>query len=319
MRTAQDVTATSGGDENLTLRSSVLHGGDLEAVDSGLEGVDGVDLSNEDTGTHAAEGVGATLANVTVTGNDTNLTSNHDIGGTLDTVNERLTATVQVVELGLGNRVVDVDSGDSQLLLLEHTVQVVDTGGGLLRQTEATLELLGELGVDQSGQVTTVVQDEVELLAILESLELLLQAPVVLLLRLTLPGEDGDTSRSNSRRSVVLSGEDVAASPGDLSTQRSERLNENSSLDSHMQATGDTGTLEGLVLSILAADGHKTRHFNLSQLNLPTTESGQGLIMLGTMASSSLSLSSTKSEDKVRGTYDIGDLELLSGGSHDVD
>ena len=337
VRTAQDVTAAGGGDKDLTQRSSVLHGGDLVAVDGGLESLDGIDLSNEDTGTHAAESIGTTLANVTVTSNDTHLASNHDIGGTLDPVNERLPAPVQVVELGLGNGVVDVDGGHGQLVLLEHTVQVVDTGGGLLGETVATLELLGELGVDQGSQVTTVVQDEVELLAILESLELLLQAPVVLLLRLALPGKDGDTGSSNRRRSVVLSGEDVAASPGDLSTQRSESLNEDSSLDgcnpsasffllpkerigrTHVQATGNTGTLEGLFCTVLATDSHETRHFNLGQLNLPTTESGQGLVMLGTMASGSLPRTGLRVRRRMsmRGTYDIGDLELLSGSSHD--
>ena len=192
--TGQDVTATSGGDEDLTLRSSLLHGGDLVTLNSSLEGVDGVNLGDKDVSTHAAEGVGATLTDVTVTGNDTDLTGNHDIGSTLDTVNERLTATVQVVELGLGDRVVDVDGRDGQLLLAEHLVEVVDTGGGFLGETVAALELLGELVVNEGSQVTTVVEDEVELLAILEGLELLLQAPFVLLVGLTLPGEATDVS-----------------------------------------------------------------------------------------------------------------------------
>lgn len=187
--TNQDVTAASGGDEDLTDGSSLLHGDDLEALDGGLEGVDGVNLGNEDAGTHGVESLGATLADITVTGDDTDLTSDHDIGGTLDTVNEGLTATVQVVELGLGDTVVDVDGGDLQLALLHHLVQVVDTGGGLLRDTVAVLEHLGVLGVDEGGQVTTVVEDEVELLVILEGEQLLLKAPLVLLLGLTLPGE----------------------------------------------------------------------------------------------------------------------------------
>jgi hypothetical protein len=66
---------------------------------------------------------------------------------------------------------------------------VVDTGGGLLGDTVAVLEHLGVLGVDEGGQVTTVVEDEVELLVILEGEQLLLKAPLVLLLGLTLPGE----------------------------------------------------------------------------------------------------------------------------------
>lgn len=189
MTANEDVTATSGGDEDLTLGSSLLHGGDLVALDGSLEGVDGVDLGDQDAGTHAAESIGTALADITVTGDNGNLTGDHDIGSALDTIDEGLTATVQVVELGLGDGVVDVDGGNKELALLEHAVEVVDTSGGLLGQTVAVLELLGVLLVDEGGQVTTVVEDEVELLAILEGGELLVQAPVVLLLGLTLPGE----------------------------------------------------------------------------------------------------------------------------------
>jgi hypothetical protein len=87
------------------------------------------------------------------------------------------------------------------------------------------------LGVDKGGEVTAVVEDEVELLAILEGEELLLKAPLVLLLGLTLPGEDGDTGSGDSGGGVVLGGEDVAGGPGDLSTEVNESLDQDGSLD----------------------------------------------------------------------------------------
>lgn len=61
-----------------------------------------------------------------------------------------------------------------------------------------TLKILRVLLVNESGQVTTVVQDHVEGLAAGESSKGLLNAPVVLLLSLTLPGEDGDASGGNA-------------------------------------------------------------------------------------------------------------------------
>ena len=287
--TSQDVTASSGGDEDLTNGGSLLHGGDLVTGHGSLEGVDGVNLSDDDAGTHAVEGHGAALTDITETSNDGNLASNHDIGGTLDTVNEGLTAAVQVVELGLGDGVVVVDGRDKELAVLEHAVEVVDTGGGLLRDTEAVLELLGVLGVDEAGQVTTVVEDEVELLVVLEGRELLLQAPVVLLLGLTLPGEDGDASGSNGGSGVVLGREDVAAGPGDLSTEGSEGLDEDGSLDRHVQASGNASTGEGLVLSVLLANGHETGHFVLGELDFLAAKGGEGK---------------------------VSDLELVSGSRH---
>lgn len=58
-----------------------------------------------------------------------------------------------------------------------------------------------------------------------------------------------------------------------------------------MKTTGNAGTSEGLVRAVLLTDGHETGHLNLGELDLPATEGSQG---------------------------DVSDLELLSGGSHDV-
>jgi hypothetical protein len=185
----QDVSASSGGDEDLSAGGSLGHGEDLVSRDGGLEGVDGVDLSDQDTGTHGTESHSTSLSDISESGNDGGLSGNHDIGGTLDSVDQGLTASVQVVELGLGDGVVDVDGGDKELLLLEHLVEVVDTSGGLLRDSVAVGKELGVLLVDKGSKVSTVVKDQVELLSVLEGVELLLQAPVVLLLGLSLPGE----------------------------------------------------------------------------------------------------------------------------------
>lgn len=227
----ENVTAAGGGDEDLTNGSGLLHGGDLVTRDGGLESVDGVDLSNENAGTHGVEGLGATLTDITETSDNGDLTSDHDIGGTLDTVDKRLTAAVKVVELGLGDGVVDVDGGDEEGLVLEHLVEVVDTSGGLLGDTVAVLEHLRVLLVDESGKITTVIEDQVEGLARGESGELLLETPLVLLLGLTLPGEDGGTTSGNGGSGVVLGGEDVAGGPGELGTEGLEGLDKDGSLD----------------------------------------------------------------------------------------
>jgi hypothetical protein len=82
----QDVTASSGGNEDLTLAAGLLHGHDLESRDSSLESVDGINLGDNDASTHAMQSHCASLANITETSNNSDLASNHNIGGTLDTV-----------------------------------------------------------------------------------------------------------------------------------------------------------------------------------------------------------------------------------------
>src|SRR5690606_11886616 len=52
-------------------------------------------------------------------------------GGALDAVDQRLAAAIQVVELGLGDRIVHVDGRERQFTILRHLVQAVHAGGGL--------------------------------------------------------------------------------------------------------------------------------------------------------------------------------------------
>lgn len=92
--TGEDVTATSGCDEDLAHRSSLLHSRDLVSGNSSLESVDGINLSDDDTSTHALKSLGAALADITETSNDSNLASDHDIGGTLDAVDKGFSAPV---------------------------------------------------------------------------------------------------------------------------------------------------------------------------------------------------------------------------------
>lgn len=75
-----------------------------------------------------------------------------------------------------------------------------------------------------------------------------------------------------------------------------------------MQATGDTGTLEGLVGTISAANGHETGHLNLGELDLAAAKGSQGLEAMNENCDHDRGLDG--------GTYDVGDLELLGGGSH---
>lgn len=74
--------------------------------------------------------------------------------------------TYVVVELGLGDGVVDVDCGGLELAVPESLVEVVDTGGGLLRDTLDVVEVLGVLVVNQVGQISSIVEDHVEGLSI---------------------------------------------------------------------------------------------------------------------------------------------------------
>ena len=129
----QYVCATGSGDKDLALRSCLFHSGNLVSGDSSLESIDRINLSDDNTGTKRTEGLGTALSNITITSNNSGLPSNHDIGGTLDTIEEGFATSIKVIELRLGNRVVDIDRRNLEGSLLQHLVKVVNAGGGLLR------------------------------------------------------------------------------------------------------------------------------------------------------------------------------------------
>ena len=210
----------------------VLEAGDLVALHRGLQRADRVDLGDDDAGALAAQRLGAALAHVAVAGDDGDLAADEDVGGAVEAVDERVAAAVLVVELGLGDRVVDVDRREEQLAGLGQLVEAVHAGGGLLGDA---LDLGGDRGpllrvgregladelledpellgvrprsvgghltgglplaalVHEHRGVATVVEDHVGALAAGPGEDLLGAVPV-LLEGLALPGEDRDALR----------------------------------------------------------------------------------------------------------------------------
>jgi hypothetical protein len=145
-------------------------------------------------------------------------------------------------DTGSGGRVASMlnshGSNQTEWRWTPHRVSSHDFGYGSRRHVARrtphavlTTEVLGVLVVHKRREVTSVVEDEVEGLAVGEGGEGLLDAPEVLLLGLALPGVDGDTGRGDGGGGVVLGGEDVARGPGDLGAERGEGLDEDGGLD----------------------------------------------------------------------------------------
>ena len=138
-----DVLVAGRGDDDVGDAEDVVEGGDLVAVHRRLQRADRVDLGDDHPGALAAQRLRAALADVAVAADDRDLAADEDVGGAVDAVDERVAAAVLVVELRLGDRVVDVDGREEQRALLHHVVEAVHAGGGLLGDA---LDLAGDLG-----------------------------------------------------------------------------------------------------------------------------------------------------------------------------
>ena len=178
------------------------------------------------------ERLSAALADLAVPHHDGDLRRDHDVRGAVQSVDHGVPAPVDVVELGLGDRVVDVDRGEEERLAARHLVESVDAGGRLLRHAVNSLRsplpagavdllmpaqqlqdhapLLGVRGrierrnraralelhalVHQQCGVAPVVENQVGAAAVGPG-ERLLGAPPVFLQGLALPREDCGTGR----------------------------------------------------------------------------------------------------------------------------
>ena len=134
----EDTLVTSGGDEDIAEAKKIIQRQDGETFHAGLKGADGIDLGDVDNATVGTHGGGATLTDISVSADDGLLSGKHDISGTHDTIGKRVLASVKVVELGLGHRVVDIDGSEKKGSGLFHDVETVDTGGGLLGNSGAS-------------------------------------------------------------------------------------------------------------------------------------------------------------------------------------
>ncbi len=113
-----DVAVAGRGDVKVGGAERVLDGRDFKTFHRGLQGVDRINFRDDDARAESAQRMRAAFADVAVTADAGDLAGDHHVGRALDAVRERFAAAVKVVELGLGDGVVDVDGGNEKFSLL---------------------------------------------------------------------------------------------------------------------------------------------------------------------------------------------------------
>jgi hypothetical protein len=240
------------------------------------------------------------LADIAEAGDAGNLAGEHDVGGAADGVDQALLAAVEIVELRLGDAVVDVDRREGKLALLGEVVEAVDAGGSLLGDALDVGDGLGEVarplgeealqrrredllflvgwgeqflsGLDarapqrEHGGVAAVVEDQVAG-PVLPPIEDAGGIIPIFLERLALDREDGHAGLGDGGGGMVLGREDVARGPADLGAERGQRLDQHRGLDRHVQRAGDARALERLGRAEFLAQRHQARHLGLGDLD----------------------------------------------------
>jgi hypothetical protein len=105
-----NISVTSGSNEDIDLIKDILYSHNFESFHTGLQGTDGITLSHEHSGSTSLHAHGRALSDIAETTDKDLLTGNHDIGGSVESIRERVSATVVVIELALGDRVIHIDA-----------------------------------------------------------------------------------------------------------------------------------------------------------------------------------------------------------------
>jgi len=140
-----DSLVSSGGNEDISGSDNAGELLDLVSFHSSLKGADWIALGDDNSSSRLLHGHGASFSDITKTKDDNLLTGNHDISGSHETIRKRVLASIDVIELLLGDGVVNVNGSEEELSLGGHLVKSVNTGGGLLGDTDEPLGHLGPL------------------------------------------------------------------------------------------------------------------------------------------------------------------------------
>ncbi len=127
-----DMKVAGGRDEDIGLVRGVVHGHHAIAFHRGLQRADRIDLGHPHLRGQRAQRLRRALAHIAVAADHGHLARDHHVGGALDGVHQGFAAAVQIVELGLGDRIVDVERREGELPFLGHLIETLDPGGGLL-------------------------------------------------------------------------------------------------------------------------------------------------------------------------------------------
>ena len=113
-----------------------------------LQRIDRIDLGDDDARALTAQRLRAAFTNVAITANDGDLSRKHHIERAIQSVDQRMPAAVEVIELRFGDGIVHVDCRNEQPVLLMHLVESMDTGCGFFRDTAPILyDLVPAIGI----------------------------------------------------------------------------------------------------------------------------------------------------------------------------
>lgn len=110
VRNHNDIPVTSSSDKNVNFSNNLVLSNHLVSFHTGLQSTDGVNFSNVNDRVLGFHGSGTSFTNISVSEDDALLSSEHNVSGSVESIRERVSAPINIVEFRLGHGVVYVDA-----------------------------------------------------------------------------------------------------------------------------------------------------------------------------------------------------------------
>ena len=111
MLKGDDSLVSSGSDINVHALKLVFNSNNFETLHAGLECADGVDFCDINSSSASPHGLGAALSNITKATNKNFFAWNHDVSSPVDSIDKRMFAPIDIIELRFGDWIVDINAG----------------------------------------------------------------------------------------------------------------------------------------------------------------------------------------------------------------
>jgi len=89
----------------------------LISLHTGLKSTDRINLSNVYTSSTSPKGLSTTLSNISKTTNENLFATDHHICSTIDTINDWMFTTINIVKLWFGYWIIDINAGTQKFTL----------------------------------------------------------------------------------------------------------------------------------------------------------------------------------------------------------
>ncbi len=250
-----DILTARNGDENVPDFCGLVHFHDSEAVHGRVQRLEGVDLGDDDIGSHALCPHGDALSAPAVARDDDSFPGHDQIGGVHDRRPDRLSGPVLVVIIMLGFGVIDRHHGAGQDPLPLPCLKPQDPGGRLLAASDQGAGVLPAAPAQQIDQVAPVVHDQMWAAG-----QRLGQKVLVFLRGDSVFSKGLDPHAGDGRRHIILGGERIAACQKDLRPALFQDKTQICGLCLQVDRNGDAQPLEGLIFFKFLFDLRERRH-----------------------------------------------------------